>query len=271
MENSICEIIPQKKHNNNLKIISFVYETNHKRLKQPERHSTYHMYVVTNGIAVLKKTEREYSLSAGSVFLTFPGEFYDLCGNENFRYAYINFSGDSVAEILADLAIFKSTPVCNGFDELLDFWLTAFSKINPANATVLTEGILMYTLSLINTRNILAKPMPNDANIYHMIVDYIDNNFSIATLSLTMVANVFSYSEKYISYIFKKNKKVGFSTYVQDLRINHAVELIKDNHFSVKEIAHLCGFTDPLYFSKVFKKKTGLSPKEYRTTFLKEK
>lgn len=268
MDNSICKIIPRKKYEKNIRILSFVYETNHKRLQQPECHSTYRLCIVTNGTATIKYDEKEFLLNPGTVYLMFPNTFYEIRGNDNFRYAYINFSGKEVGNILEDLAIMKENSVYHNFDELLDFWLTSFSKINPANSATLTEGVLLYTLSLLNTRNILAKPTPDDKNLYHMITDYIDNNFSMTALSLTTVANMFSYSEKYISHIFKKNNTVGFSAYIQELRVKRAIELMQEDNFSVKGISGLCGFSDPFYFSKVFKKKTGLSPKEYRAKLL---
>ena len=56
---------------------------------------------------------------------------------------------------------------------------------------------------------------------------------------------------------------IGFSKYLNQLRIKHAYDLISQNMTSVSEIAYNCGFSDSLYFSKVFKKITGISPTEY--------
>jgi len=266
METSICKIIPEKKYEGNIRVLHFVYETNHNRFKQPLRSSVYRLYIVTNGTAQLKTPDGEFSLVAGSLFLIFPGCFHEIYGNNSFRYAYISFSGECVRQILQDLAIQKNSPVYDPFDGLLDFWLTSISKVNPVNANVLTESVLLYTLSLINTRNILVPPVPDDNRLYHMLIDYIDNNYTLSDLSLSKISSVFSYSEKYLSHIFKKNNTVGFSAYVQNLRINYAIELLKSKHHSVAGVAGICGYNDPLYFSKVFKKKTGLSPKEYIKT-----
>ena len=72
------------------------------------------------------------------------------------------------------------------------------------------------------------------------------------------------YNKKYLSALFVKNKNVKFKEYLNSLRINRALELIGDPDLSVSEISEKCGFSDPYYFSKVFKKITGLTPTEYR-------
>ena len=82
-------------------------------------------------------------------------------------------------------------------------------------------------------------------------------------VSLKKLAGLFSYTEKYISHLFKKKMNVGFNYYLNNLRLQYAHELIAQNVHSVSEIAILCGFSDPLYFSKVFKKRVGYTPTEY--------
>ena len=57
---------------------------------------------------------------------------------------------------------------------------------------------------------------------------------------------------------------MGYSEYVRSLRIKYAVSLFDHGIDSVKNVALLSGFTDPLYFSTVFKKCLGVSPKEYK-------
>ena len=71
------------------------------------------------------------------------------------------------------------------------------------------------------------------------------------------------YNKKYLSDLFKARFNIPFNTYLTQLRIENAAKLIGAGFTSIKEIAQLSGFSDPLYFSKVFKKKYGISPGEY--------
>ena len=80
-----------------------------------------------------------------------------------------------------------------------------------------------------------------------------------------------SYNPKYVSHIFKERMNLGYSEYLRTLRIKYAVSLIEHGIDSVKNVALLSGFTDPLYFSTVFKKITGVSPKDYKSRLDKAK
>ena len=95
-----------------------------------------------------------------------------------------------------------------------------------------------------------------------MILNYVNENYRDPSLTLCKVADIFSYSEKYVSSLFKKHMEMGFNRYINSRRINYALRLIDKGEKSVKEISLSCGFCDALYFSKVFKKVTGTTPTE---------
>ena len=82
-------------------------------------------------------------------------------------------------------------------------------------------------------------------------------------ISLAAVAREWGYHEKYLSHRFKQQTGSGFAAYLRTLRVRHAVFLFERGVVSVKNVALLCGFSDPFYFSKVFKETMGVSPKEY--------
>ena len=93
--------------------------------------------------------------------------------------------------------------------------------------------------------------------------------FSVQKLPLrfgsdSQPVDVFFYTdtEKYLSYLFKKNMQIGFTQYVNNLRIQCALGLIGEGWQSVSEIAFASGYSDALYFSKVFRKKVGCTPSQ---------
>lgn len=83
------------------------------------------------------------------------------------------------------------------------------------------------------------------------------------SLSLAEVAQVVAVSPAYLSQIFSQTVG-GFVEYINQQRINMACEYMRDPTMRVYEIALRVGFRDEKYFSKVFKKMTGMSPSEYR-------
>ena len=63
---------------------------------------------------------------------------------------------------------------------------------------------------------------------------------------------------------------VTYSEYLRDLRIKYAVSLLNEGLDSIKNVALLSGFADPLYFSNIFKKTIGISPRKYALTVQKD-
>ena len=83
-------------------------------------------------------------------------------------------------------------------------------------------------------------------------------------LSLKAQANLLSVTPSYLSHLFKKETGMTLSNYVNQQRINHAKYLLTNTDLQIQQIAHDCGYIDICYFTKVFKKITGVTPSEYR-------
>ena len=82
-------------------------------------------------------------------------------------------------------------------------------------------------------------------------------------LTLADVAAVFSFSPGYLSQLFGKYGG-GFVEYITEARVAAAKEMLEKGDKKIYEIAEELGFESSFYFSKVFKKATGLSPREYQ-------
>ncbi|WP_199426876.1 response regulator transcription factor [Thermaerobacillus caldiproteolyticus] len=85
-------------------------------------------------------------------------------------------------------------------------------------------------------------------------------------LTLEEVAEHVGLSPYYFSKLFKDRFGMTFIDYLTEVRIERAKEEMRDPKKSLKEVCFLVGYNDPNYFSRVFKKQTGLSPTEYRKT-----
>ena len=96
------------------------------------------------------------------------------------------------------------------------------------------------------------------------IQNYIDRNLA-ADLSLEELARLVHLSPGYLSREFKRAKGRNLSTYISEKRIERAKALMRSSDLKNYEIARLVGIEDPVYFSRAFKKVTGLRPSEYRS------
>ena len=95
---------------------------------------------------------------------------------------------------------------------------------------------------------------------------YIDENYMHDSLSLNTVAAEAEVSANYLSAVFSQNMKKTFVEYVTEKRMEKAKKLLKSTALSSGEIAAQVGYKDSHYFSFVFKKTQGMSPREYRAS-----
>ena len=99
------------------------------------------------------------------------------------------------------------------------------------------------------------------ANVQKYICEHIEER-----LTLNDVASVFNISPNYLSLLFKKYSEAGFSEYISQMKIARAKELMAEGNLKIYEIADRLGFESAFYFSKVFKKITGCTPRDYQQT-----
>lgn len=94
-------------------------------------------------------------------------------------------------------------------------------------------------------------------------VDYIKRNY-MKTITLEDIANYVYLNPSYFSKIFKSEMKCTFVSYVNRIRISASKKLLPDASIPLTEVSTLVGFDDQSYFTKVFKKATGMTPGKYR-------
>jgi len=98
---------------------------------------------------------------------------------------------------------------------------------------------------------------------YSAIVDrtlaYISSNLS-GDLSLTTLAGIMKVSPGYLSSIFHREKGETLTAYITASRMKAALQLLRSTHLQVQTIAQLCGYADPNYFARHFRKYYGITP-----------
>lgn len=259
----ICQIVPADAQQRDIAYYNFVYEAELDRLAQPFLRKYVCMQLAFKGKATLQMNGRTYRLTPGTLFVTFPHQPYEIIDSENFTFLYITFDGDGALKLLAQFGIDKEHAVYYDFGHLAEFWMTSIRRVNPTNILVLTESVLLYTLSYVGQH----KPA-SDVRVsreFDAIVEYIHNNYADPGLSVSKVADLFGFSGKYLSSLFVKNMEVKFTDYLAKLRIEQAVQMLQQEKIPVAELAIKCGYTDPFYFSKVFKSVMGVPPSKYES------
>lgn len=93
---------------------------------------------------------------------------------------------------------------------------------------------------------------------------YIEEHYKENELSADTLCRQLNVSAAYFSTIFKKEVGLSFVAYLTKIRLEHAVELLRTTENKTYVIAEAVGYTEPNYFSYVFKKQYGISPSKYR-------
>ena len=98
-------------------------------------------------------------------------------------------------------------------------------------------------------------------------IEYIHKNFNSPTISVKQIAEQSFMSEVYFRRIFRSCFDKSPIKYINNLRINHAKNLLAGNYMTIYEVAKQCGFANEKYFSRVFSQQVGVSPGQFSKNF----
>ena len=241
--------------------INFVLENDESLIKSVRTSATYILNYVRTGTATLVLEGKEYNLLAGDVFFITPGVKFFAKNVEDFSYYYISFLGKRAQQLMDKLSLNRQNPVRQGIVEVGDVFKTALVSSTPQSLSLICESVILFTFGAISNRQEQSQKV-KESKLISDVRLYVDKYFDNDGLTLKSVSEEFSYNPKYLSSLFTKIVGESFSSYLTKVRINYAQTLISQGHTSVKDIAFMCGFKDPLYFSKVFKRRTGKAPSE---------
>jgi two-component system response regulator YesN len=102
-----------------------------------------------------------------------------------------------------------------------------------------------------------------EATVIESAKRYIEKNYMLE-LTLSSLAEQYNYNSTYFSELFKEAAGISFIQYVTEVRMKHAVRLLKETQLTVWDVTELTGFRSPSYFSSKFKKMFNLSPSDFR-------
>ncbi|MBQ9131664.1 MAG: helix-turn-helix transcriptional regulator [Clostridia bacterium] len=125
------------------------------------------------------------------------------------------------------------------------------------NIDMVAESVLLYVFSRLS-----ASVAAQNTTI-QKIIDLTEQNFRNPELSVALIAKEIGYNPKYLSHFFKEKMNISYSEYLRSFRFKYAISIFELGISSVKNVAFLSGFSDPLYFSNAFKKAVGISPSEF--------
>lgn len=190
------------------------------------------------------------------------GILNDLMGHIFYRTAG---NLDVMKARILELVIMISRAAVEGGASLEKLFGLNYNFIAELSGLMVYEDICLWVVRMLDafmdtvyeTRNIKNARFLGDA------LEYIRAHY-VTNLTLEEVAQQIHISPFYLSHLFKEELDITFIEYLTRVRIEEARRLLTQTNSSVQDIALQVGYEDPSYFSKVFKKLTGITPNRYR-------
>lgn len=183
------------------------------------------------------------------------------CGQEGWSYLRVKQTVKRIFNILTEYKNEAQTPqdILNmeSLSELAD--KTVESLQSEAVCDVVEEGI-DYISSL--QREEITDSVKD---IVRQIAAYIDNHY-FEEISLSQLSRQYGVEHSYLSKMFRQEMKENLILYLSGKRVEKAIEYMKQTEHNLTEIAFIVGYDDYTYFSRVFRKITGKSPREYKNS-----
>jgi len=259
---NICKF-PISALSNELIISCFVFESNEETMRKHTALQTNKILLIEQGNGTFLIDNHPVPFTAGTLLFAFEGETFSLQSGENVQYFYIHFHGTRANDLCRRFSIYPATRKIENFHGLIPFWKEILSSARQDAIDIAAESVLLYTLSRLST------DLTTQNSTLQKIVEYTEENFRSPELSLATLSKEMGYNAKYLSHFFKEKMQISYSEYVRSLRFKYAVSLFEHGIDSIKNVAYLSGFSDPLYFSSAFKKAIGVSPKDYVQNLIK--
>lgn len=132
----------------------------------------------------------------------------------------------------------------------------------------LLTSLITVVIRIIKLQNINASSEKSDS-LSHQIKEYIDKHYT-KNISLNDLADTLFVSPYYLSHVFKKDMNLSPIHYLITRRMGEAKRLLVSTDMKVREVAQMVGYDNPNYFTMLFKKFTGESPKKFKEKHTKK-
>jgi len=230
------------------------------------RNDFYLMYLC-RGKLKIHHAKSKCILKAGQVIIFPPRTpvLYTNISDDKIDYRWIHFTGNQAEKLLETAQLPLSTPINVSVDEkITNEFQSLFNEY--VDSDFLFEASSMA--KFINIISLLgrAAAQVNKNRITDSLrfaLKYIDENYTKA-IDVKELAKREHISYAYFRTIFKQKTGTSPNQYIIMLRLRNASLLLKQTDLSIKEIAESMGFSDQMYFSRIFKKRFGMTPKDFR-------
>jgi AraC-like DNA-binding protein len=231
----------------------------------------YYIVFITKGEGLLESAKtKAYNIQAGTCFLLFPGVWhrYKPHPQHGWEEYWVGFNGTYPDELMKKGIFTADNPFIDvGHNEdLLQLFHTLIKTVSAAEIGYrqIVSGITLQILGLVNAVSKFKTPDTGNqskliSKAKFLLQESIENPVNLEEMVKELPMGYSRFRK-----IFKEMTGQSPNQYHLNLRLDRARDLLTSTTLTINEIAYQTGFDSIFYFSRLFKKKNGLPPKEYR-------
>lgn len=231
------------------------------------------IHYILKGSGTFYVDGKTYKIKANEGFLICPGTIssYIADNKDPWVYAWVGFKGIKAESYLSLANLSFKNPVfkCSNGDFVKKCFedMRKSTELNYGKEFRLQGLLAVFLSELIEEQG---KNITIDSNYKELYIkkslQFIETNYH-RKITVSEIAENIGLNKNYFSTFFRENMGVTPQEYLVKFRMNKACELISNEGLTISDISRSVGYTDPLGFSKIFKKVKGVSPRNYREKF----
>ena len=257
LENDICD----------------AYEVKGARSSDIHGHHHFLLILITRGRGVQILNGRHIEFSPGDMFLLSPADFHEnkLQDGESFDYFGVKFHIDVCDKSFSDLCSARKLPLTVHLsDEKYKVAEDIFSRlVKESESRDGLVGRAVYLKTMIEQLVIIVlRELPKEertavSGFANRALGYLYSHF-FERITVEDAAEYMGYTTNYFNSRFKSTVGRPFGEYLRDMRLSFAAKLLSSSDMSVTEVAEESGFETLAHFSRSFRERYGISPKDYK-------
>ncbi len=249
----------------------------YKRKPEWHFHSAAEIFIQVSGVSCMHTINDKIICSQKEMMIIPKGISHSekvVPGKSAFKNIVIAFERETIS-IHSAIENNNSLPVINELQQYSSEYVpdiirylnnvTLWNNISSSLHNEAARNLLLAVLNLIldnveDPARCQRKETYKVSQCRRLVFEYLVN----PQLSVIWLANNIKCAPDYLSYIFHKETNSKLAVYINDKRIEFAKELLSESNLNIAEISQTCGYRDPGYMTRQFKKRCGESPRSYR-------
>ena len=228
----------------------------------------YHILLINSGVCEVFYDEKLYTLTDGNIVIYQPNKKQKYTFKTESMSFWCHFTGTAIPEILSAYDLTYGIHLLSPNEIIFEKFLSLIRRFNQEDTKTLANASFLELLFHIGNSIKSAKSEELPDSIV-AILNYMNMNYN-KQITLDILAEKSGYSKSRFSHMFVDITGTSPIKYLNDIRLRTSCEMLSATNLQINEISDACGFKDPLYFCRIFKKKYHISPSKYRLSSINQ-